>query len=45
VHLAASNGQIDVIQCANTPERLRDVPERDHRLMLVRHSAASSTDP
>jgi hypothetical protein len=36
VHLAAPNGQIDVVQCANTPERLRDVPERDDRLVLVR---------
>jgi hypothetical protein len=26
------------MQCANTAERLRDVPERDDRLMLVHHS-------
>jgi hypothetical protein len=36
VHLAAPNAQIDVVQCANAPERLRDAPERDDRLVLVR---------
>jgi hypothetical protein len=36
VHLAAPNAQIDVVQCANAPECLRDAPERDDRLVLVR---------